>query len=100
MAMCYTFHISPPQLNISHQTTFPAPHLTFQYHQITWCDVEVWCGIWCDVERFAIPDVGRCGTFIHPNVAVMWNKLRTRIRAIWCDATCDVMRCQMCCEMW
>ena len=37
MAMCYTLHISPQQLNnISHQTTFPAqhtiPHLSTQYH--------------------------------------------------------------------
>ena len=35
----------------------------------------------------------------YPNVAVMWNKVRCRICAIWCDGTCDVMQCQMRCEM-
>ena len=28
-------------------------------------------------------------------VAVMWNKVQCRICAIWCNATCDVMQCQM-----
>ena len=29
---------------------------------------------------------------IHPNVAAMWNKVRCRICAIWCYATCAVMQ--------
>ena len=32
---------------------------------------------------------------IHPNVAVMWNKVQCKTCAIWCNATCDVMQCQM-----
>ena len=36
----------------------------------------------------------RCGMvrLIHPNVAVMWNKVRRRVCAIRRDATCDVMQ--------
>ena len=35
---------------------------------------------------------------IHPNVAVMWNKVQCRICAIWCDATRDVKnRCNVEC---
>ena len=38
---------------------------------------------------------------IHPNVAVMWNKVQCRICDIWCDATCDDTQYQTrCCEMW
>ena len=94
MAMRYTFHISPPQLNnILHWTTFPAqhtiPHLV-SFHilhttrsHITWRDVDsvVWNLVRC--ECFAMPDVGCCALFI-----LMW--LWCRIRAIWCDATGDV----------
>ena len=34
---------------------------------------------------------------IHPNVAVMWNKIRCRICATWCAI---VMLCNGRCEMW
>ena len=108
---CYTFHISPPQLNnISHWTTFLAqhtiPHL-ISFHifnttrsHLTWRDVDsvVWnlvrCGMFCNA---------RCGMLclIHPNVAVIWNKVRCRICVIWCNATCAVMQCHgRSCEMW
>ena len=85
-AMCYTFHISPPQLNnfhikphFRHSTPYISHHTTFSVkcHQITRRDVEIaWCGIWCDVECFAVPDVGCCALFI-----LMW---------LWCGKRCDV----------
>ena len=110
--MCYTFHISPPA--ISHQTTFPVqhtiPHLTSFHitphisippdhtsHGMMWNSVAwnlVWCGMFCNA---------RCGVLclVHPNVAVMWNKVRCRINIARCDAKCDVVQCQMrCWEMW
>ena len=53
------------------------------------CCKIAWCGIWCDVQCFAMPDVGCCALFTR----VMWNKVRCRIYAIWCDAKCDVVQC-------
>ena len=41
-----------------------------------------------------MPDVGCCA-LIHPNVAVMWNKVQCRIGAIWGDTKCDVVQCQV-----
>ena len=89
--------------NMSHQTTFPAqytsyiiPHHStfhiFQYHithYMAWCGI-VWCRIWCDAAFCS----ARCGMLclIHPNVAVMWNKARCRICAMWCE---NVMSCNV-----
>ena len=67
MAMCYIFHIAPPQLNISHRTTVPAQHtiplishhstcLIPPDHTSHWRDVDsvIWnvlqCQMWDDVE--------------------------------------------------
>ena len=90
-------------LYIPHQTTFPAqhtiPHLCHHISRISippdhtaWRGIA-WCGIWCDVECFAMPDVGCCALFI-----LMW---------LWCGIRCDVeyvrhgvMSCNVRCEMW
>ena len=88
-----SFHIS----RISFNTTFTV--LLVSVFHITPCDQHgvmwntVWCGTWCDVQRFAMPRL-RCGMLclIHPNVAVMWNKVRCRICATRCDA---VMSCKI-----
>ena len=95
-----------PQLNnISHLTTFPAqhtiPHLT-SFHifnttrsHITWRDVRdsvvwnlVWCGTFCSQM-----------CLIHPNVAVMWNKVRCRICAI-SGVMLRMMSCNVMEEVW
>ena len=70
-------------------------HLTYQFNttrsHITWRDVDsvAWNLVSCG--RFYN---ARCGMLrlIHPNVAVMWNKVRCGICAIRCDATCPVMQ--------
>ena len=87
------YHIKPHFQHSTHSTYFDT---TRSYH-VAWCGL-VWCGIWCGVECSAMPDVGYGS--IHPNVAVVWNKVRCRICAIWCDAKCDVVQCQTRCEMW
>ena len=92
MVMCYTFRISPLQLNnISHQTTFPAqntiPHQSHHFSHIPPDHIASHGVMW---NVFAMPDVGCCALFI-----LMW--LRCGIYAIWCDAKCDVVQCQMRC---
>ena len=100
MAMLYI-----PHLTTTAQQYFTSDHISGTAHHttsrifnttrshITWRDVDsvVWnlvrCGMFCNA---------RCGMLrlIHPNVAVMWNKVRCRICAMWCDATRDVMQCR------
>ena len=101
MAMCNTFHISPPQINnISHKT-FPAqhtiphiasfhttPHLTHfittRSHGVMWNSV-VWNLVWCATSCNA-----RCGVLclIYPNVAVVWNKMRCMWHVMSCNVRC------------
>ena len=89
-AVCYTFHISPSQFTTNHIFRHSTP-----YH-ITWRDSVVWNLVWCGTFCDA-----RCRVLrlIHPNAAVMWNKVQCKIRATWCDVKCDV-QCEMRCEMW
>ena len=75
--------------HISHISLIPPDHIS---HGVMW--IAAWCGIWCHVECFTMPDV-ECCALIHPNVDVMWNQVRCRICAIWSDAKCDVMQCQV-----
>ena len=71
------FHIKP---HFWHSTPYHISH-HFTYlilpdhtsHDVMWI---AWCGIWCDVECFAMPDVGCCALFI-----LMWP---------WCGTRCDV----------
>ena len=90
-------------------------HHTTRSH-ITWPrDVAtVWCGIWCDVKCFAMPDAGCCALY---NVAVMWSEVQCRMCHMvrcytWCHAMSDevwndgvvhvsgIWCCDAVCEMW
>ena len=95
-----TFNISPPQLNISHQTTSGTAHHSTSHHISRISippDHTAWCQIWCDVQRFAMPDVGCCTLF----TLWLWCGLvRCNVEYVrhqWCDA---VMSCNVRCEMW
>ena len=100
MAMRYTFQ---PHLTTAAQQYFTSTHISGTAHHIShsfhitylippdhtlygvlW---PVWCGIWCDVECFAM---GRCALYIP-----MW--LWCRICAMRCYMWCHAMRR---CEMW
>ena len=63
MAMCFTFrgpHLTGHHHITSNHISGTLHHTTFHYHQITyhmaWCGI-LCCGIWRDVECFAMPDV-------------------------------------------
>ena len=98
-------HIEP----LTFQAQHTIPHLTSHHisqslippdhtsHGVIWI---VWREIWCDVECFAMPDVGCCALFI---LMWLWCGVRCDVENVRyrCDATCDVMQCQMrCCEIW
>ena len=62
-----------------HTTSHIIPHILYITHGVMWI---VWCGIWCDVESFAMPDVGRCALCI---------------LMLWCGVRCDWRRiCAIC----
>ena len=98
MAMLYI-----PHLTTTAQQYFTSDHISGTAHHttsrifnttrshITWRDVDsvAWNLVSCG--RFYN---ARCGMLrlIHPNVAVMWNKVRCRTCAIWCGK-CDVVQC-------
>ena len=85
ITLCYTLHISPSQLNnishhsFRHSTPYHITHFnTTRSHSVMWDNVVrnmARCGMFCNA---------RCGMLrlIHPNVAVMWSKVRCRIYAI------------------
>ena len=60
-------------------------------------DHTAWCQIWCDVQRFAMPDVGCCTLF---TLRLWCGLVRCNVEYVrhqWCDA---VMSCNVRCEMW
>ena len=65
-----------------------------------------WCGIWCDVECFAMPAVGWCALFI---LMWLWCGLKVRCRLqvrcrlcdmVWCHMRCQAMSPMRRCGMW
>ena len=62
-------------LYIPHLTTTAQQDFTLN-HISAWRDVE--CGVEFGVMWDVVP--------VHPNVVAMWNNVRCRIRAIWCNA--------------
>ena len=94
------FHIEPhfwhstPYHISYHSTYLILPDHTS--HGVMWI---AWCGIWCDVECFAMPDVGCCVLFI---LMWLWYGTRCDVEYAWygvmlhvpsCNVTEEVVKC-------